>query len=438
MEFNYNPKIAYTAFLLSFILVFVLHFFINPSVRIEKSKSEIVIRYLDNISESQKELVKKFNSEYKGKYRVEVINFPLEKFSSNERKQLLIKYLRNRSDKIDVFSVDQVWVPRFSNWSQPLDEYFSKSEKEEIDSLSLHSCNYNGSLIAMPLFTDVGLMYARTEALKNHPNYESLVEKLQRSITWEEFIKLGQSEYFNDKPFYVFPADNYEGLMCSFIEVFSSENKLFNEENSLLKPEVIEAVQFIVDLVKKYKISPSDVINLQENNFGFYFFENESAFLRGWPNSFSSFFYINKNERAKNGMISIPLPHFEGKEKRFVRGGWNFMISKYSKKKEAAAIFLKFWLREEVQAYMYENNGFLPILKRFYYDENFVNKYDMINYYKELLNDSVFRPQNKNYTLLSDILTKYIRLSISKNISVPKALQKAQDEINSLQLEMSN
>lgn len=437
MESIKKTKVAYAAFILSFISVIILHFLIKPSVREESKNDEVILRYIDNVTDIQKELIKKFNAEYSGKIKIELINLPLGKFSSHERKQLLTKYLRNKSDQVDVFSVDQVWIPRFYNWAETLDKYFTKAEKEEIEESAYKTCVYGDSLVALPLYIDIGLMYCRDDILQKNPDYGKIKLELQNSITWEKFIELSKTKYFQEYPFYIFSADNYEGLMCSFTELVQSNENFFSTQNSLLKPEIVKAAQFMVDLVQKFRISPVNVTDLQENNFGFYYFENNAVFLRAWPNTFSSFFYKKKELRKTNKLLSLPLPHFKNSDKRFIRGGWNLMVSRFSKKKEAAVEFLKFWIRENMQAMMYEESGFLPSLRKFYENENLLRKYDMIPYYKSLITNSVYRPSTRNYTLFSDILTHQLKQAIKGEITVNEALSKAQMEINSLGINLN-
>ncbi len=433
MDHSSKNRIAFVAFIFALVLIIVLHIFIKPSFFSDSESDDVtVIRYVDNITGVQQELIDRFNEENKGKIRVELVNFPLAKFSSHERKQLLTKYLRKKSDQIDIFSADQVWIPRFSNWAEPLDKYFTDEEKGRIESSAFEYCHEDSQFIAVPLFTDIGVMYCRNDLLKLHPEYEQIKSELKNSVTWERFIEIGKSKVFRNHPFYVFSADNYEGLMCSFSELYPRETNLFSYRNSLMDNKIKFAAGFIVDLVNKYKISPDDVVLLQENNLGNFFYENNAVFLRGWPNSFPSFYYVNKNTSENEKYLCVPLPHFKGEKKRFVRGGWNLMLSKYSPNKEAALKFVKYWLSDEVQTIMYERQGFLPTLEKFYTDENLLNKYDMLKFYKELLAYSVYRPTGKYYTIFSDILTRYLKLSIKQKLTVNEALKKAEFEIKAL------
>jgi beta-glucosidase len=69
------------------------------------------IYFADHISPAHEELIRKFNIAYENKIEVIPINLPFSKFTTNERKELLARALRGKSDRIDIFSVDLIWIP---------------------------------------------------------------------------------------------------------------------------------------------------------------------------------------------------------------------------------------------------------------------------------------------------------------------------------------
>jgi multiple sugar transport system substrate-binding protein len=92
----------------------------------------ITIHYVSHISDAHQKVIDRFNKKYEGRIQIESINLPFEKFSTNERKELLARYLRSKSDRIDVFTVDQIWIPRFTKWSLSLDNYFNLDERKKL------------------------------------------------------------------------------------------------------------------------------------------------------------------------------------------------------------------------------------------------------------------------------------------------------------------
>src|SRR5512139_2892881 len=102
------------------------------------------IYFADNISAAHQMLIDAFNREYAGRIEVYPVNLPFSKFSTNERKELLARSLRSKSDRIDVFAVDLIWVPRFSKWSEPLGRHFPRESLATTLPQALESCSVDG------------------------------------------------------------------------------------------------------------------------------------------------------------------------------------------------------------------------------------------------------------------------------------------------------
>ena len=412
------------------ILVYVFHIFSSINYPDNNIK---IIHYADHISAAHQELIDIFNEEHKGKIRVETVNLPFEKFSTNERKELLVRFFRNKNDRIDVFSVDQIWVPRFQGWGIPLDSLISDTTRDNIIKYALESCIYNNKFVAVPLYIDISLMYYRDDLLRKLKNYKEIVQKLSNSITWQDFIELHKK--FNNKknPFYIMQAENYEGLVCQFVEMVRGlKGYLINGNKiNLNTKEARRALQLLVDFVNKYRISPKDVLYFKEITSYKYFIKNNGVFLRSWPGFLKDYkTYIN-NPKIYNNLRRAPVPHFKGYNPASVFGGWNLMISKFSKNKKEALEFIKFLLKAESQKILYTDGGYIPINNKVYQDSAFLDKNPELKFYSRLLKTGVHRPFLENYTIISDILSHYINIAIRKELTVQEALSKAQEEINS-------
>lgn len=391
------------------------------------------VYYADNISPTHKALVDRFNQLHKGSIEVIPIDLPFEKFSTNERKELLIRYLRNRSEKIDIFSVDQIWVPRFAKWTEPLDKYFITSEKNNIVELAKMTCYNNNELVAIPLYFDIGLLYYNDSLLQTLPNYHIIKKELSGSLTWEKFIEIGKSIKKNGNLVYLYPADDFEGLMCSFVELLESQNeKLFiGDSIRLSTPSSERALNLLVDLVDKLKFAPKEITDYRESECYHAFVKEDVFFLRGWT-GFNVWYYNNiepKDVSAK--YMFAPLPYFTRGKPASILGGWNMMLSKYSTKKNESIEFIKFMISEEAQKIMFEKGGYLPVNKSIYKDELFMEKHPEINFYKSLKSTGAHRPFLEKYTRCSDIIAHYLNLAIQKKIGVKEALVNAERVINS-------
>jgi multiple sugar transport system substrate-binding protein len=143
------------------------------------------VYFADHISPAHEAVIKRFNQLHQGRIEVIPVNLPFSKFTTNERKELLARSLRSKSDRLDVFSVDYIWTTRFAKWSEPLDDHFSEKDKANILSPTLQSCLSENKLVAMPLYIDIGMMYYRKDFLAKLPDAKQIEERLQNSISWE-------------------------------------------------------------------------------------------------------------------------------------------------------------------------------------------------------------------------------------------------------------
>lgn len=437
MEKELNIKSFYLPIIFVIVICLGALIYLNNQKIIDVAGASDVtkIYYVDNISAAHQNLINRFNAENDKNIEVVPVNLPFSKFSTNERKELLARSLRSKSDRIDIFSVDLIWVPRFARWSEPLDLYFPVSERDQILDYALTSCYFQEKLVSVPLYIDIGMMYYRDDLLQAFPNYESLVGKLKSSITWEELIHLKQSSRYQSNPFYLFPARNFEGLICSYMESLVGQYQVHQEASSfsLNTPEAERALQFLVDMVHKYKMTPLDVTQFDDSQNFTFAVENDALFFRGWPGFVRS--SRGSPLTAKLQYIkSAPLPHFKGSGPASVYGGWNLMISKFSTKKTAAIEFLKYALKPESQKLLYEEAGYLPVNQAVYQDSLFYQSNPDLDFYLQLLEKGVHRPYLVNYTRISDILSYYVHQAIEKEISVKDALQTASEQMMSQQV----
>ncbi len=385
------------------------------------------INYVSHISSAHQKVIDQFNEKYKGRIKVESINLPFEKFSTNERKELLARYLRSKSDRIDVFTVDQIWVPRFAKWVYPLEDYFSKSDKDKLLIYGMNTCNFNDSLIALPFYLDIAVMFYRKNLLGTFSNYENLQQKIIKSISWEDLISINSNINLNSKPFFLFPADDYEGLMCIFVELMESQGKslIENGELQLESKEAVKSLELLVNMVDKYNMTPREVVNFRESEIYTTYLNNNGLFLIGWPAFLNEYPKFSIDREIFNNINIAPIPHFNDGKLASTFGGWNLMISKFSKNVDEAVLFIKYLISEEAQSILYLEGGYLPINNTIYKN----TEDEKLLFYNELMKSGVYRPFLENYTKISDIIVEYLNKAIKKEITVEQALTGASKKI---------
>jgi multiple sugar transport system substrate-binding protein len=434
MEIRYKKILFILLAIVIFTIITYSLFLINHQ-QIENGKVTKVY-FADNISPAHQELINKFNKEFADRIEVVPINLPFSKFTTNERKELLARALRSKSDRIDIFSVDLIWVSRFARWAEPLDLYFPSMERENILDQAISSCYSNGKLVALPLYLDVGLIYYRDDILRSFDDYDLLNKKIRESLTWSEFIEISQR--IQDKyPFtYLFAADNFEGLVCNYLELlYGQEGSIFESDSVQLKtPVALNALNLMIDMIYKHKIVPKEVTSFHENECYLYALENEVPFFKGWPGLNQQYHGWTPYSEKLMSIKIAPLPHFEGFNSLSVFGGWNLMVPKDSNNKAEAVEFIKFVLKPENQLILYEKSGFLPVSELVYkkLDDKIINS--DLQFYREIIDRGFHRPFLIDYTKISDIISYYIHLSLINELTAEQALTQATRLINSNQV----
>lgn len=430
-RYSHN-KWVYFLFLLAIFLSLILYLF--PFQGDWNVRENVVkVYFADNITDAHLGIIKRFNELHQGKIEVIPVNLSDSEFNTNERKELITRTLRSRSNRVDVFALDQIWMPRFAKWAEPLSNFFTPEEIEQIISPALSTCMYKGKLYGIPFFIDVGVLYYRQDLISRLPGAAELEKKIGGGITWDELLEI-RNNYFSLKPIYLFQGDAYEGLICNFLEIlggFTQSNESINILN-LNDERMLTAARFMIDLIYKYQIVPECATEFNELETFHYALRYDVPFFRGWPPILKSVSVLPQDSSKLKFLRIAPLPHFDGYSSASSIGGWNLMIPRQSSVKKEAITFIKYTILEEAQRIIYETAGLLPVLKTFYKNDSLRVLYPDLQYYGKLIENGVCRPAHPDYTRISDILSINLNKALKKECSVSDAFSKAQEKINEL------
>lgn len=421
----------FAVFIFAIIIVLIINLISLNRNRYEK-KEITRLYFADNISRAHQKIINSFNEKYQGAIEVVPINLPFSKFTTNERKELIARSLRSRYSRIDIFSVDQIWVPRFAKWAEPLAKYFMRADLDKIIPQALSTCYYDDVLLGIPLYIDIGILYYQEDLIKQADRSAVILEKLKQGVSWKELIEYGKNIY-KDRPLYLFQGDSYEGLICNYLEILGNMGGWILEHDELKfnTPKGRCAAQFMTDLIAKYRFSPREVSVFNERESYAYAFKHDAPFFRGWSSYLKDLDIEEQDPEKIEHLRPTRLPHFEGYSPATVFGGWNLMISKYSENKPEACEFLNYFLSNEVQKTMFETSGYLPILRSTYDDPDVVQRFPYIVDMQAMIKSGIHRPALVNYTKISDILSFYLNKILQQEISAEEALQLVDETVAS-------
>jgi len=405
--------------------------FYQIPIDFKKKQSDVSkIYFADNMTAAHVKMIKNFNQQYKGKIEVVPIHLPFEKFTTNERKELIARSLRNKNSKIDIFTVDCISVSRFAKWAESLKPYLSIAERKEILPEALRAEDQANQWVSIPLHVDIGVMFYRKDFVNSIDPSGNLEKRILNSITWEELISLK-----NDNPLYLFQGYNYEGLICNCMELTGSKDVTIIDTyfDNLTNPAVIQSCEFLYDLIYKHKIVPRESIGYDESAVYAHAISENIPFFRGWPGFLREIDNYDGGSELKDKIGIAPVPHFHGKNKTSVFGGWNLMLSKNSKHKKESVLFLKYILSDEAQKILFQEAGYLPIKPDLYQDEELLEDFPYLTTIREMMKNGIYRPFIPNYTVKSDFVSNAINSSLKQEISVEDALKKATNKIKELE-----
>jgi len=421
---KYN--IAFGIFLVS-ILVILGYNFLSLDLFHFKQIDEITkIYYADNITTAHQKVIDLFNEQNKGNIEIVPINLPFTKFTTNERKELLARSLRTDNSIVDIFAVDLIWISRFSKWAEPLDSYFTGDELERILPDLLETSYYDGDLVSIPMYMDIGVLFYRNDLLeKKVEDWENVEKRLTHSISWKELINISH-KYFPDQFTYSFQGKAFEGLVCNYGEILESMGgELSFDDSTRITGEInIEATEFMHNLIHKYKVSPPELSKYSEVSSYNYMRENELPFLRGWFSSSKDSISFGGDPNYYKTLSMGMLPRFGDKPFKTARGGWNLMIKKNSTKKEASIKFIKFILSNPIQELLYKEARFLFVTNEMYDKKEVLGELSKLDLRDIIENHSFNRPVSENYTKISDIYSYYVNQALEGKIGSDVAMQK--------------
>jgi trehalose/maltose transport system substrate-binding protein len=379
-----------------------------------------------NELEAWESLVKDFERD--SGIAVELLRQPSD---TDQQRQSLIISLDAKLKNPDVFLMDVAWVGLFahSGWLEPLTNidsspYFEKVI-QQVDT-------YKGNLIALPVYMDGGLLYFRRD----------LVERFRNGLspqTWHELLDASIEVQRDVSPthpgFYGFAwqGAQYEGLICNFLEFAGTRGGFLLREDKVLldTPENRWAIQFMHDLIWKYKVSPPNTYTeMREEQTRVYFQEGDALFERNWPYAWKLHQAQGSAVKDKTGMASLPAP--PSGQSVSTLGGWHIGISRFSDDKEKALAFVEYVASYKSQKKMVLEVGWNPGRQDLYRDREVLEKMPFLKDLRDIFVHARARPVVPYYTQVSDIAQRWIHAALAGKCAPDDALQQAEKEIAAL------
>src|SRR5262249_12798117 len=265
----------------------------------------------------------------------------------------------------------------------------------------------------MPWFTDAGLLFFRTDLLKKY-GIEKPPETWAEMETQAKTIMDGEKGANTSFVGFVFQGLAYEGLTCNGLEwQYSNGGGSISEPDgpvSINNPQAIAAFERAAKWVGT--IAPKDVTTYQEPETANVFEPGNSAFARNWPYMWAETQDASKNSPLIGKVDVSPLPKGDGADAKNADtlGGWQLMVSKYSKNQDPAIEYVKYMCSPEIEKSRAIERSLLPTIASVYDDPDVAAASSFMPRLKPVFQGgAVARPSTVSKDLYNSVSTAYFQ-----------------------------
>ncbi len=333
---------------------------------------------------------------------VEVLDTP---DLADDRLGLYLQFFQAQSSEVDVYQIDVIWPGDLAVHFVDLFDYGAGDVVAEHFPAIVENNTVDGELIAIPWFTDAGLLYYRTDLLEKY-GFDG------PPATWTELTEMAtviqEGERASNPDFwgFVWQGNAYEGLTCDALEWVNSNNG-----GSIISPDGVitinnpNAVE-IIDLAASWvgTISPGGVTGFGEEDARNLWQAGNAAFMRNWPYAYS---LGNSEGSAVAGVFDVsPLPAGDvmGGAPAATLGGWQLAVSRYSENPELAADVALFLASYDEQKIRAVEGSLNPTIMALYEDEDVLEAVPFFGSLYDVFINAVARPSTAtapNYAQVS-------------------------------------
>jgi trehalose/maltose transport system substrate-binding protein len=350
-----------------------------------------------------------------------------------DRLGVYLQLFEAQSSEGDVFQIDVIWPGDLAEHFVDLNEYGGAEEVANHFPAIVENNTVDGKLVAIPWFTDAGLLYYRTDLLEKY--------NLEPPETWAELEAAAQTiqdgeraEGNQDFWGYVFQGNAYEGLTCNALEWVASAGG-----GSIIEPDgtITIANEAAIDMINQAAgwvgtISPPGVTAYGEEDSRGVWQAGNAAFMRNWPYAYS---LGNADDSEIKGLFDVsPLPGATAGQSAATLGGWQLAVSAYSEHPEEAAQLAFFMASEQEQKRRAIEYSLNPTIESLYDDPEVLEASPFFGSLFDVFTNAVARPSTATAPSYADVSS----LFFNSVHSVLTGSADAEDALLELELDLED
>lgn len=358
--------------------------------------------------------------------RVDLVEGPQ---STDLRENLYTASLLARDPTFDLVYMDVTWTVKFAaaGWLLALDARLPPEGRSAFLPAALAAGEYDGRLYRVPVRTDVGLLYFRSDLLQaaGVPPPRSFAELTRAARDLQSPPAMWG---------FVWQGKQYEGLVCNYLEVLHGHGGFWVDpatfEVGLDRPEAVAALSFLVRCVREDPISPRGIATYQEEESRRLFHDGRAVFLRNWPYVWRLAQAADSPMRGRVGVL--PMVHAPGAGSAGTLGGWGLGVSAFSRHPDQAMEFIRAATSLAGQRALCGPTGYAPARAEAYRDPELLAANPFLVELESLHANAVARPGIARYALASDILQRHLSAALAGSVDPGDALHAAARETRAM------
>jgi multiple sugar transport system substrate-binding protein len=359
------------------------------------------------------------------------------------------------SGEYDLFLCLTDWIPELikMNGLTILNPYIKEDPPEGwpnlwVKSLLKLQMDKGGGIYGFPYHNGPIILMYRKDLLEDEDEKRRYWEKYHRPLeipkTWSEFLNVAK--------FFTRPEENLYGTVVGaypdghmnvydfLLHLWTRGGRLLDEN---LTPafdgiEGIEALQFYVDLIWKYKVAPRESLDLNCHKAGQFYLDGKAAIVWQWS-GFACMAEIAEYSRVvgKTGYALVPRGDGKKGQHKTINVYWVLTIPAGSNQKEAAYQFLKVAASKLGDRFTTEAGAIGTRLST-WKDEGVQKKWPFYCIMEDLHKNVESPPQISEYPLINEVLNKMVDDAVKLRKPVEVAIRDAVAEIKKFALRLNS
>jgi trehalose/maltose transport system substrate-binding protein len=331
----------------------------------------------------------------------------------------------------DVYGVDVIWPGMLAEYFVDLKPYFATEVSLQFPAIAA-SYTVDNKLVAMAYRADIGLLYYRTDLLRQYgyrepPRTWDELEIMAARIQAGERAK-GKKQFWG----FVWQGAADEVLTCDALEWQTAEGggRIIEEDQaiSVNNPRAIRAWQRAARWVGS--ISPPSVVGYREWDSLNVWVAGDAAFMRNWPSAYVDSQAAGSPIQSKFDIALLP----GGKAGRVgTLGGWGLAVSRFSAHRREALELVRYLSGRDVQLERSRVLSQPPTLPELYNLPEVLEPNPHFNLLSQAFQSgAVSRPSNvagKKYQDVTDAYIQAVHSVLTGEKSAPEAAAALENEL---------